>query len=259
MIWNQSEFIVFLLSVSVFMIAIEVGFLLGRHNAKSTRNINEMLLHAVSIQTAILGLLALLLGFTFSMSVNRFDMRKNLVVEEASEMSTLYLRAQLLAPEYEGRITPLLKSYVQTRLDYYDAGIDQEKIRKSNKESSLLAKQLWDIAKESAKNSQSLILDSLFIENLNRVIDLAEERQAALDNHVPETVIFLLLLVAAVGISFISYCYGLRENTRYHISTAVFAMLMAIVLLVILDIDRPRRGFVTISQEPLSRVLDEMN
>jgi len=83
----------------------------------------------------------------------------------------------------------------------------------------------------------------LFVDSLNDVIDLHEKRLQALENHVPEAVLYLLYGVAAVALGFIGYGCGL-DGQRRAVSTALVSLLIALVLMVIIDIDRPRRGLV---------------
>lgn len=256
MIWNINELYLFILVIGSFLVAIELGFRLGSKYAGGQDE--SMTAHVSSLQSAILGLLALLLGFTFAMSIQRFDTRKDLVIEESSSIGTTYLRSQLLPEKLHKEAASLLKEYVSARLEFYYARNDIAKIEVANRKSEGIENQLWNVAAQATKESSNPVYTSLFIQSLNGVIDANEKRRVALENHVPEPVTILLFFVSIFGMGFIGYNYGLSGKRR-HGSTAFFALLIASVLIVILDIDRPRRGFIQVSQSSLERLQADLN
>lgn len=251
MIWHISEFALFGIAIVAFSAAIELGFQVGRkYGAGDGEALHS---HISALQNALLGLLALLIGFTFAMSIERFDTRKDLVLEEANAIGTAYLRAHFLPAPYDRKTSQLLKNYVDARIEFYQAGISAEKLQAVNVKAYKIESQLWEQAIAVSKSGNLAIPTSQFVEALNSVIDINEKRQVALENHVPEPVILLLFLVAAVGMGFIGFDYGLKGKRR-HFSTLIFALLIAVVLAVILDIDRPRRGLIQVSQASLLRL-----
>ena len=255
MIWNIHEFYVFLIALSFFLIAIELGFRLGnRFSAQEDGALSD---HVASLQSSVFGLLALLLGFTFAMSIERFDTRKQLVLEEANNIGTTYLRSQFLPENLQQEAGVLLQNYTESRLAFFRAGDDMRKLELSEEKSAEIQKKLWNIAVQATKKPENPQAVSLFIQSLNDVIDDHEKRRVALENHVPEPVVVLLFFVSMFGMGFIGYNYGLSGKRR-HISTALFAFLIASVLILILDIDRPRRGFIQVSQASLERVQEDI-
>ena len=192
------------------------------------------------------------------MSIQRFDTRKQLVLEEANSIGTAYLRSRFLTGNFSKEASLLLREYIGLRLEFYYAGNDTAKIEAAAGKAAIIEKQLWNIAVQSAKGSPDPIFTSLFIQSLNDVIDDNEKRRVALDNHVPEPVIVLLFSVSIFGMGFIGYNYGLSGRHR-HGSTAFFALLIASVLIIILDIDRPRSGLIQVSQASLERLQEQIN
>ncbi|WP_435640459.1 hypothetical protein [Micavibrio aeruginosavorus] len=257
MIWNTSEIVILPILTVVFIALIEGGFRLG--GRRSSNHVPDAALssHVDTLKSALLGLLALLLGFTFAMAVSRYDVRKELVVQEANAIGTAYLRAQYLPDAMAHDVQDHLRSFVDARLEFYNAGIDPDRITTANAAAADIEKKLWAQAIAVARTMPESEPASLFIESLNDVIDTREKRQAALDNHVPESVIALLFFVSAVGMGFIGYGCGLAGKRR-PISTALFGLLIVVVLLVILDIDRPRRGLTEVSQASLLRLQDDL-
>jgi hypothetical protein len=251
MVWNINEFYLFCAVTGFFLIAIEVGFRFGnRHSQHKDKEFAE---HISLLQSSVLGLLALLIGFTFAMAIERFDTRKQLVLEESNHIGTAYLRSKLLPDELHEEMSGLFADYVESRLNFYYAGNDMAETEKAFQTSKEIEKNLWNIAILATKKPSNPLYTSLFIQSLNDVIDANEKRQAALENRVPEPVILLLFFVSVFGMGFIGYNYGLTGKRR-HGSTAFFAILIASVLIIILDIDRPRRGLILVSQTSLERL-----
>ncbi|MBX7142920.1 MAG: hypothetical protein K1X79_00565 [Oligoflexia bacterium] len=251
MFWHLNEIALCVLAVFVFVCATEIGFRLGqRHPHAGADSLRE---HVRDIQSALLGLLALLLGFTFAMSMTRYESRRSLAVDEANAIGTTYLRAGFLPLELRGKFTEALRSYIDSRVELFAAGVDPVLLQNANEKAGHIQDQLWGIvtiAGTQAPNSSPI---KILIESLNEVIDLSEKRQAALENHVPELVIVLLVGVAIVALGFLGVSSGLSGHRKTR-SSLVLGALIALVLVVILDMDRPRRGLIQVSQESLGRL-----
>lgn len=112
------------------------------------------------IQGAVLGMLALLLGFTFSMAVARYENRRDLVLQEANSIGTTYLRASLLPEAQKAVVEEKLRSYVDVRLDFYSAGIDAAKIAAAESKAAALQRELWSHAVAAAKEAPTPITKS---------------------------------------------------------------------------------------------------
>lgn len=201
----------------------------------------------------MLGLLALLLGFTFFMAVSRFETRQSLVIDEANAIGTTHLRVKFLPAEQTDAAEGLLREYVAARLSFYTAGIDSARLEKANMDATRIQGQLWALAVEAAAQDPRSVPAGLLAESLNTLIDIQEKRQAALDNHVPETVLYLLLVVSLASLGVVGYGCGLIRRRR-PFSSALLAFLVVSVVATILDIDRPRRGLVEVSQRSLLRL-----
>src|SRR5215510_1410980 len=119
MIWILLEGVALLAAIALFMLALEVGFRFGaRQQAKCDEPDKA---HANALHGAVLGLLALLLGFTFAMAVSRYENRKTLMVDQANAIGTAALRAKMLPAPYAEQAAPLIREYVETRLQYNKA------------------------------------------------------------------------------------------------------------------------------------------
>ena len=255
MIWTINELLLLVLAFAVLMVVLEFGFRMGlRASATSDEFVRD---HVSLLQGSVLGLLALLLGFTFAMAVERYDLRKALVLEEANAIGTTALRAAHLPPPHDEQARLLLHQYVSARLEFYASGLDVERLARAQDSAAELQKKLWALTVTLAQEQPRSVPVGLFIETLNDLIDDSEKRTAALDNRVPGAVIVLLFAVAGVAMSLIAYHCGLAGHRRLGLN-ALFALLIAVVITIILDIDRPRSGLVHVSQGSMERLRDSL-
>ena len=255
MLLGVDEIVLFLVAVVVFLVVIEICFRLGRRQQDRSDDTSKS--HINALQAALLGLLALLLGFNFAMAASRFSVRKALIGDEVNAIRTTYLRAQLLPPPYQQEFTDVLRAYVATRVEFLRAGIDKPLLEAANANASRTEAQLWNLTSAMVAHDPSGAPKQMFIQSLNEMINVNETRRAALDDHVPEVVINLLFVVAVGALGFIAYGYGLTGRRR-HGSTAIFALFIALVLTTILDLDQPRTGLIRVGEESMVRVKAEL-
>jgi hypothetical protein len=251
MIYRTDELLLGFAALVVVLVATELGFRLGlRHQPNADEPTRA---HFAALQVALLGLLALIVAFTFSIAVARFDARKELVIEESNAIGTTYLRARLLVEPQRKEVVGLLRAYVDEQLAFYAAGIDPARLEAVNARIARLQEQLWMIAIVLSEQDPRSVPTGLFVHSLNGMIDLHAKRIKALENRLPDAVIYLVLIVAAVTIGLVGYGRGLAGRRNF-ISDAILAGLVVIVFAIILDLDRPRRGLITVSQSSLERV-----
>ena len=253
--YGVNELVIAVGVIVLLLLTIEVGYRLGgRVPSGLTDSAKSPVL---GISGALFGLLALLLGFTFSMSLSRFEQRKQLVVAESNAIATTYLRAGLLPEPERSAVTGLLRSYVDVRLDFFERRDEPAQFQIVVDRTEKLQKELWAHAVSVTPKSNPPVIADLYIESLNNVIDLHSARLAAMRNHVPEIVLLLLFLVALMAALLVGYGCGLMER-RHSFSTTTMALLIALVIIVIIDIDRPSRGLIRVSQESMIRLQGNM-
>ena len=203
-----------------------------------------------TIESASLGLLALMIGFTFAMALSRYDSRKAAVLDESNAIGTALLRTQLLPPAEAQSSAGLLARYARIRLTLGTSGADRAARADAIKQSLALQNELWRQAVAAAATDARSTPIGLYIQALNDMIDMHEKRLTALGNHVPETAVLLLYLIALVATGFTGYGAGLAGD-RERGSKLLMAVLIATVLILVIDLDRPYRGLVTVSQQPM--------
>jgi len=204
--------------------------------------------------SAVLGLFALLLGFTFALAVDRFDTRRMLVLEEANAIGTTYLRAQLLEPPHRERISGLLAAYTANRLTLARATPPAPReLLAANDE---LVTKLWQATVAAFPSIRDYDFSSSFLDSMNTVIDLDASRKAARLAHVPEAV-FLVLAIYGTGVAFV-LGYVLT-GLRGRIAGVFLLALFTLALLLIVDIDQPGAGRIRESQGPMERLSQSLS
>jgi flagellar basal body-associated protein FliL len=243
------------ISIGGFLLATEAGFLLGRRSQSTTDEHSRSQIY--TIQGAVLGLLALLLGFTFAMAMSRYDTRKQLVLEESNAIGTTFLRAQLLPESPRKEVSNLLRRYVEVRLDFYHAGNNQKLLREVRDKTERLQNQLWAYGAAVGAKDPRAVTTGLFLQSLNETIDLNATRITAMENHVPEITLVLLYFVAVMATGLIGYGCGLSGIRNFFV-TIISSVLIGAVIMVIIDLDRPRHGLIRISQQRMIDLRDNL-
>ena len=231
-------------SLAVMAVASELGRLLGKREESRDRA------NVATLEAAVLGLLALMIGFTFAMALSRFDGRRDGVLSEANAIGTTALRARLLPAPHDAEVLKLLQEYVQVRLDITQHIPTAAQLDAAIKRSNALQEELWQQAMTVAASDKEVVPTGLFIQALNEMIDNHEKRMTALRNRVPNSVLLALYGVATISSAFAGYASGLGARPS-RLPIYVMILLVAGVILLIQDLDRPGTGFITVSQQPM--------
>ncbi|HEY9219141.1 MAG TPA: hypothetical protein VIO94_13915 [Phenylobacterium sp.] len=201
------------------------------------------------IVSAVLGLLALLTGFTFSLAVDRFDARRYLVLEEANAIGTAYLRAQILEEPHRTRMSGLLRRYTDNRIALGKADPSQNAALLAANDALIV--DIWTATRASYESIKRYDFSSIYMQSVNTVIDLDSSRKAARRARVPAEVFAVLivyLILSAGGLGFV------MVGRRGQRAAAFLVMLFILSLLLIIDIDRPRLGGIVEDQAPMERL-----
>lgn len=201
------------------------------------------------VVSAVLGLLALLMGFTFSLAVDRFEMRRALVLEEANAIGTTYLRAQLLQEPHRTRISQLLVNYTDNRITLGTAPPDR--IPPLLVENDRMLTDLWAATASAFVTIKGIDFSSTFVDGVNNVIDLDAARKTARMARVPAEVFFVLFVYLIVTAGVLGYVF---VGNRGRGAAAFMLALLTLSLLLILDIDRPNKGGVREAQTPMEQL-----
>lgn len=242
----------FLAACSLFWIAIEGGYRLGcwRH----ARAADERDQPVGAMVGSILGLLALVLAFTFSLAASRFDDRRQVVLEEANAIGTAYLRTDLLTDPHRSEAARLLREYVDVRIQR----IREKRIREAIAESEAIHQQLWTTAIAAAKTDPQSEMIALFVSALNHVIDMHSKRVLiAVRSRIPLMIWTAMVGLAVLGMSSIGYQAGIA-TTRRSPAMSGLVLAFAFVLYLIADLDRGGEGLFQVSQAAMEDLQQSM-
>lgn len=202
-----------------------------------------------ALQAALLGLVALVLAFGMTMAVGRYDDRRGAVVEEANAIGTTYLRAQTLAEPMRTRSLALLRDYTDAAIAYSETVPDTPAQLAAIAQAERLQRGLWRLAGESLRSAPTDSAPRLYVETLNEMIDMETVRVSALRNRVPDSVLLVEVVGAAVALGLLAlYLAILSRGVATVVLAAAF---VGIMLLVTFDLDRPTRGLIRVSDAPL--------
>ena len=251
----DAQIITIILFISLIA-ALEIGYRLGRQARGNTDDTAKS--QSGTIQGAVIGVLALLLAFTLSMAISRYETRRQLVLDEANAIGTTYLRSKMLPAPYPAQAADLLRQYVANRLEFYNAGIDDVRLQADNDQAGQLQGQLWAVAAAASALDNRAVPTGLFVQTLNDTIDLQAKRLAATRNTVPETVILLLFGVAIATAAIVGYNSGL-SNRRHLFAALTLIVLITVIIWVLIDLDRPRRGLILVNQQSMLDLQQALN
>lgn len=245
---------VFLALVLCALLAYECGFRVGRWWQNRTPEEKEG--PTSMIVGSLLALLAFLLAISMGMASDRFEARRGLVLAEANAVGTTYLRAGYLPDPASSQIRELLREYVPLRI--MNEHLTEADIGARIAQSGELHSKLWSVAEDLAHAAPESHPVALFIESLNQMIDLHESRVAgAIYGRVPETVLLLLFLSSILTLTMVGYNAGLRLR-RSPLAAFMMILFLGAVLTLVVDLDRPREGFLAVNQQPLIDLAEQV-
>jgi hypothetical protein len=193
---------------------------------------------------AVLGLLALLLGFTFSLSLTRYDERRNLVVQEANAIDVAWLRVQLLDEPHRSELGSALKQYTDARVAWSEADSG------GFGPTLALKEKVWTAVEHLARGGASPIVVRQVIDPLNEAFDTQAARTASRAARIPGEVLVILVLYSTLSMMLLGYITAI-DGPRKVVAMVLLVLLLTLAFSVILDLDSPRNGWIMVPQQPL--------
>lgn len=240
------------MAAALLWLALEAGYRAGQWRHSQAPGEKDQAVGAMV--ASILGLLALVLGFTFSLSASRFEARRQVVLEESNAIGTAYLRARLLPQPQQTEVARLLEEYADVRVRRLQEGKVEEVIFRSE----FLHEQLWNEASAAAEQNPNSIMTGVFIQSLNEVIDLHAKRVlVGVRSRIPIVIWAGLYVLSLLGVSCVGYTSGLTVARRSPVMLAV-VIAFSLVLYLIADLDRGQEGLLRVSQQAMVDVQRSM-
>ncbi len=211
---------------------------------------------ALALQASVLGIVGLLLAFSFSMAITRFEARRALVLAESDAIGTMWLRTEALSGPERVEARALIVRYVNTRLAFFGAANDTA-LAAAVAEAEALQAELWAIVAEQSSRAPGSLPLALLVESLNDVIDCHADRLAVRQDRIPVVILVLLALASAIGIGTVGFSFGLSRGP-HRLACALLVVLVSAILYVILDLDEPGAGRIRVSQESMLRLRESL-
>jgi len=226
-----------------------------------------------AVEGAIFGLLGLVLAFSFSGALTRFDARRQLVIKEANDIGTAWLRIDLLPADAQAPMREQFRRYLDARLEAYANASDIESVRTALERAAAVQKEIWALAIRSgmpaggadhggggAPSASGPQAQILLLPALNTMFDTGTSQQEAVRFH-PPLIIFIMLgsLILACAL-FAGYDMGCRKNLNL-LHSIGFAIVLSVTVYVIVDVEYPRLGYIRMSDsdEVLRQIREAMN
>jgi hypothetical protein len=200
-----------------------------------------------------LTLLGLIIGFTFSMAVGRYDQRKNYEEEEANAIGTEYVRADLLPSADAANVRVLLSNYLAQRIDNYKSR-DWQQLRQINAETARLQDRMW-VAVSAPATAQPSPVIALAVAGMNDVLNSQGYTQAAWRNRVPIEAWALLIIISI----FCNLMIGYGAQGRAEFLLLILPVVLSISLFLIADIDSPRGGLIRVRPLNLESLAESLH
>jgi hypothetical protein len=237
----------------VILGATGLGVFLGHR----VRHLSESLKEPFGIlQGALLGVVGLILAFGLSLAVSRYQDRRANIVNEANAIGTTYLRAETLAEPMRSRSLDLLVRYTRSAIRISDKVPGSDGADSARVEEGQIERQLWTLAGQALATAPTASAPRLYVDALNGMIDGETVRVAALSNRVPTAVLLLEVLGSALALGLLGAYLAIIGRGVLAVSLA--AALVAFLLLVTADLDRPTRGMIRVPDSALTDQLASM-
>jgi hypothetical protein len=238
------------------VVAMQVGQRLASRLAPDQRRRIEG--HVNLIQGSVLGLMALVLGFTFSLALQRFDSRSEAAVNEANAIRTAYLRSELLPDSISDTVQQALRSFVDLRVEMVTLSPGRKDefnglIAEARRRLDALRDQAVEVVRLDPRSPET----GPYVQAVNGMIGELVKRDAAMTRHVPETVLLLLCGAFLITTMTIGYATGVAGHRTSFVAYLMIGLIVILAYLIV-DLDRPRGRMVQVSEKSLRDLQADM-
>jgi hypothetical protein len=231
------------------LLAYEGGFRLGRWWQNRTPGEQEG--PTGVLVGSLLALMAFMLAIATGMAADRFDARRSYVIDQANDIRVAYLEAGYIPQPASSQIQELIRQYAPLQVGTADSNLLAANIAKS----ADLEAQMWAITQDVARTQSNDVLAE-FVSSLSEMTKIHQTRMnAVLNVRVPATILWLLIAGAILAIGMVGFGAGVTEH-RSVITAVVLILALGATILLVLDLDSPTQGSITVSQQPLIDVVN---
>jgi hypothetical protein len=207
------------------------------------------------LQDASLAILGLLLGFTFAMSLSKHEQRRLMVVADSNGVGDFYTCASLVKPPERERLQAITRGYAEHRLMIARGRLDETAMQARLTEVQRMHADMQNEVDKAITSATPVVVP--LVNTFNNLTSNHAARLAAVRDRLPASIVFLLYFSATVSLGLVGFNQG-AAGEHHPTSPIAFIALVSLVVWVILDLNQPDRGMITVSQEPMARVLATM-
>lgn len=227
-----------------------IGWWRGRSLSKEEREAP-----ASKFNDAILALLGLLLAFTFSISLVKHEQRRQMVVTDSNAIGDFSTCVSLLKEPVREKLQAVVRQYVEHRLSLAQSSVNEATFQRHLDEIQEMHRQMQSLVNEAVGGGTPVAVP--LVNTLNAVTSSHAARLAAVRDRLPSSIVLLLFLAAVLSMALMGRQQGAAREWRLE-TTIGFTVLVCMAVWVTLDLNQPQRGWITVSQEPLQRLLKGM-
>jgi hypothetical protein len=227
----------------VMLFLLETGRRIGKHSMSVDPAGAHQGLGAV--EAAVFGLMGLIIALSFSGAALRFDQRRMLIIDEANAIGTAYLRVDLLPDTAQPEVRRYFRDYLETRIELYRNISDKNKVADLEQKTASLQMKIWKASVTASRQPDNISASLLLLPALNSMIDIYSTRTAIRQIHQPNVIFIVMILMAWVCSLIAGFGMSIRKS-RSWIHLTGFIIVMLVTIIVIIDLEYPRVGFIRI-------------
>jgi hypothetical protein len=197
------------------------------------------------LESAVFGLMGLLIGFTFFGAAQRFDQRRQLIIDEANRISTAHFRVDFLPRDRQQAVRKLFREHVDERIEFF-RNLTNESANRESPKTKDIQKRIWQEAVSAAPSPGAHPNVGLLFSSLNEMFEITRTRSLAMMIH-PPLVLFMMLIGLSLATALLSGYQMSEAKVLNWIHIVGFAFVLAIVTYVILDMEYPRMGLLRVT------------
>jgi ABC-type multidrug transport system fused ATPase/permease subunit len=236
----------FLIPLMVVLVPIFIGQRYGQYRSKKSAEMQQTPVGAVV--GAAFGLLAFMLAFTFQIAANRYDARKELLLDEVTNIRTTYLRAGLIPEPFRSETRKQLVEYVDLRVELSK---DASRLTPALARSQQILDRFWNYSEKLGELDRSSENYALYISSVNDLVDNFNQRiTMSLEYRIPVAILWVLFVIAFLSMLALGYQFGISGKGSFRINL-LLAVVFSVVMFLILSLDRPETGIAKLNQKPM--------